>query len=47
MKKVIYYIEIPENKIYSKGTEISKFTKFSDRKLAGHEIVEAAYVIEN
>lgn len=46
-KKVIYYIEIPENKLYSRGTEISKFTKFSDRKLAGHEIIEAAYVIEN
>lgn len=46
-KKVIYYIEIPENKLYSRGTEISQFTQSSDRKLDGHEIIEAAYVIEN
>ena len=46
-KKVIYYIEIPENKLYSRGTEISQFTKISDKKLDGNEVIEAAYVIEN
>lgn len=46
-KKIIYYIEIPENKLYSRGTEISEFAKISDKKLDGNEVIEAAYVIEN
>jgi len=46
-KKVIYYIEIPENKLYSSGTEISKFTQSSNEKFDENEVIEAAYVIEN
>lgn len=46
-KNVIYYIEIPESKLYVADTGMADFKKYVGGKLAGHEIIEAAYVIEN
>ena len=46
-KNVVYYIEIPESKLYVADTGIADFKKYVGGKLAEHEIIEAAYVIEN
>lgn len=46
-KNVVYYIEIPESKLYVTDTGMAVFKKCINGKLAGHEIIEAAYVIEN
>lgn len=46
-KNVVYYIEIPESKLYVADTGMADFKKYVGGKLAGHEIIEAAYVIEN
>ena len=46
-KNIVYYIEIPESKLYVTDTGMAVFKKCINGKLAGHEIIEAAYVIEN
>lgn len=46
-KNVVYYIEIPESKLYVTDTGMAVLKKCINGKLAGHEIIEAAYVIEN